>query len=198
MEGGIGRGVLGGDTGRRVRAGGAPPPRAGVCLRPSHRAGTAGVHRAGVFPMKRNRGAALVEFALTALILYLLVAGGVELGHMIYVSQVLQDAARLAARELSVTPIDATFPLDQALADDSVRKAVYDSSLLVIQIPTNCGSSGQSGPSPNDFDTFWSWLPPVNRVLRPIFITETVDLGEGPTRLLRYPGAVLKVSPPVP
>jgi hypothetical protein len=58
-----------------------------------------------------------VEFALTALILYLLVAGGVELGRMIYISQVLQDAARGAARELSVTPIPVDRPTVGAMGD---------------------------------------------------------------------------------
>jgi Flp pilus assembly protein TadG len=55
--------------------------------------------------MTSKRGAALVEFALMAL--YILVFGGIELGRMIFISQVLQDAARIAARELSVTPLTA-------------------------------------------------------------------------------------------
>jgi len=167
--------------------------------------------------MKRGtgsrRGAALVEFALTALVVYLLVAGGVELGRMIFISQVLQDAARLAARELSVTPIPAiTNPEDpmtvhpttfeEALkfqdANDphqvDVPRQVWDPNRLVIDLSCN--------PTADQLADYLKNLPIVNRALWTVYITETTNLGDGPRRIMRYPGAILKdnasTSPPDP
>lgn len=130
---------------------------------------------------KRESGAALVEFALLALVLYLLVAGGVELGRMIFLSQVLQDAARLAARELAVTAFDSSVvTFEDALASPLVTGPTWDATLLVVDL----------GCYP-DPDGYFSTLPVVNRALRPAFISETVTIGGSERRLLRYPGALL-------
>ena len=57
-----------------------------------------------------QKGAALVEFALTALLLYLIFAVGIEFGRAIFVAQTIQDAARLAARELALEPASGGGP----------------------------------------------------------------------------------------
>jgi len=147
-----------------------------------------------------------VEFALTVLVVYLLVVGGVELGRQIFVSQVLQDASRIAARELSVTPLPAGCRFEEALIfpnfpgpapancvpDPSstvdVKAQIWDPDKLVIDL--TCG------PSDAQLEAFWAGpeMPIVNRSLRPAFISETV----GARRLLRYPGALLGVTSPPP
>jgi hypothetical protein len=132
-------------------------------------------------------GAALVEFALVSLVAYFLVAGGVEVGRMIFISQALQDAARVAAREMAVTPLPGMDPFETALQ----QSGIFDENVLVID---------SSCPYTDDqFDAYWASLPLVNRMLRPLYVSETVVLdGETtPRRLLHYPGALVKVSTPV-
>jgi hypothetical protein len=137
-------------------------------------------------------GAALVEFALVSLVVYVLVAAGVELGRMIFVSQVLQDAARIAARELAVTPLPATEPFETALEEPAVKARVWNGNLLVVDLTCYADDAA--------LDAYWSSLPVVNRALRPVFITENLDLGIPPAhdirRIMRYPGALLKLSAP--
>jgi hypothetical protein len=147
----------------------------------------AGVRRERVFAMKsRTRGAALVEFAITALVLYLLVAGGIELGRMVFVSQVLQDAARVAARELSVTPLPAGIAFEDALVytdgvSVDVKAQIWDPDLLVVDLDVHEA----------DLETYFASLPLINQALRPAFIAENVTIDGAPRRFLRYPGALL-------
>jgi hypothetical protein len=141
--------------------------------------------------MKRKKGAALIEFALIAMTLYLLLAGGIELGRMIFVSQTLQDAARLAARELAVTPLPADDKFEDALNDGaSVQPNIWNESMLVLDI-SNCLRTDDLQANIDVLP-----LPPVNRALRPLLISESADLGDGngPRRLLRYPGELFRVT----
>jgi TadE-like protein len=156
---------------------------------------------ARVFPMSGKRGAAMVEFALMALALYILIFGGLELGRMIFVAQALQDAARIAARELSVTPLPAGYTFDcqdpnphpntcdspnnYVLGDATVVANIWNPNLLVIDISTCYNTDGK-------LNTYLNSLPLVNRALRPAFISETLNPGQpNERRLLRYPGALL-------
>lgn len=137
---------------------------------------------------QKTRGSALVEFALTALVLYLLLAGGIELGRMVFVSQVLQDAARVAARELSVTPLPAGIGFEDALnfSDGTtidVKAQIWDPDLLVIDLDNIPGSA--------TLDAYFATLPLVNQALRPVFIADNVTIDGAPRHLLRYPGALL-------
>lgn len=134
-----------------------------------------------------EHGAALVEFALVSLVLYVLLAGGIELGRLMFAANAVQDAARLAARELAVAPLRAEVTFDYALscspADDpgclvDVRRRVFDPACLVIDVTDPAVSS--------DPEAFFASLPVVNRALRGLMITEP----ERPT-LLRYPGALM-------
>lgn len=125
---------------------------------------------------RHRRGAALLEFALTAFTLYLLVAGGIELGRTIFVSQVLQDAARVAAREFSVTPLPANSSFEDALTHPLVLEQIWDEDRLVIDLD-----------EVPDVEEYIASLPLVNQALIPLFIRDTA----GEKRFLRYPGALL-------
>jgi len=134
-----------------------------------------------------ERGAALVEFALTSFVLYLLLAGSVEFGRMMIAANALQDVARMTARELSVAPVGAGVTFDYALSCDpaadpacqvDLRRRVYDPACLVVDLSDPAVSA--------DPDGYFAAMPVVNRTMRTLMITEP----ERPN-LLRYPGALL-------
>ncbi len=134
-----------------------------------------------------RRGQSLVEFALVALVLYLLVAAGIELGHAMFGGQTIQAAADLAARELARTPLSVKYtslygsgPSDTtaALNDATVRQRIFDERLLVIDLDQN----------PDDPSTIVASFPIVNQQLFPLMIFDNLSLGR---RLLRYPGALV-------
>lgn len=135
-----------------------------------------------------QRGAALVEFTLISLVLYLLLAGTVEFGRLMFAANALQDVARLAARELSVAPVGANVTFDYALSCDStadpatclvdLRRRIFDPACLVVDL-----SDPAVAPDP---DGYFAALPVVNRALRTLLIAEPSRPG-----LLRYPGALL-------
>lgn len=132
---------------------------------------------------RREAGAILLEFALVLLVLYVTLFGALELGRAIFGGQLVQDAARVAARELALVPLppDATF--EEALLDPRVKSQVYDSDYLVIDLDA----------VPGDLDDFFATLPVVNQMLRPLMIVDAYadDGGGAGRRLLRYPGALL-------
>jgi hypothetical protein len=126
---------------------------------------------------ENNRGAVLVEFALVALVLYFLTAGIITFGHAIFCAQVIQDSARLAAREIALIPLPADMTFEQALVDPNVKARIFDEDLLVIDIDNLGGLT---------LEEYFATLPVVNQALRPVMISEEVD-GQ---RFLRYPGAL--------
>lgn len=129
--------------------------------------------------LENERGGVLVEFALIAFVFYLLAALVIEMGRMIFVGQTVQEAARVAARELSVTPLPAAMTFDEALQAPQVVTRLFDPGFLVIDLG--------AFPADEDLQAFFDALPVVNQMLRPLMIVE--HLGE--TTLLRYPGALL-------
>lgn len=143
---------------------------------------------------RRESGAVLVEFALVALVFYLLLAGIAELGRMILTAQMAQNAARVAARELALAPLPALVTFEEALQDPVVRATIYDPQFLVIDLdllpqvdPNDPNSSSVS------LDDFFATLPLVNQALRPAMVFDDVSIGGGPQRrLLRMPGALLQ------
>jgi hypothetical protein len=134
-----------------------------------------------------ERGAALVEFALVSLVFYLLLAGAIEFGRLMFDANALQDVARLAARELALAPVRADATFDYALACDAgtdanclvdLKARVFDPACLVVD---------RSDPAVSiEPDGYFAAMPVVNRALRTLMITE-------PSRpnLLRYAGALL-------
>lgn len=131
----------------------------------------------------------LVEFAFIALAFYLLLAGTLEVGRMVFALQTLQSAARVGARDLAQVELPAAFTFEQALADARVRSTVYDPSKLVLDV---------DGLSDESYRQLIDNLPTVNRMLVPLMIRERMDLGSGPRDYFRYPGAVMRVASPGP
>lgn len=138
--------------------------------------------------MRRDeRGAALVEFALVSLVLYMLLAAGIEFGRMMFAANVVQDAARLAARELAVAPLRADVTFEYALTCDpgadaaclaDLRRRVFDPACLVVDMNDPAVAA--------DPEAYFASMPVVNRTLRSLFISEPER-----SNLLRYPGALL-------
>lgn len=144
---------------------------------------------AGIVHDSSKRGGVLVEFAFIALAFYLLLAGTLEVGRMVFALQTLQGAARVGARELAQVELPAAFTFEQALADARVRTNVYDAGKLVIDVQDMTDGAYQQ---------LIDNLPSVNRMLVPLMIRERMDLGGGPRDYLRYPGAVMRVVNPGP
>ncbi|HUG94004.1 MAG TPA: TadE/TadG family type IV pilus assembly protein, partial [Planctomycetaceae bacterium] len=143
-----------------------------------------------------RRGSVLVEFALVALVLYLLLAAIITFGHLLYAAQGLQQAADVAARELSRTPLPPDATLEQALADPAVQQRVFSEDFLVVDLDGDPGLQAFGG----DLLAFVQTWPAVNQQLFPLMIVDLPDFdGDGTpdVRLLRYPGALLS-SPDTP
>jgi hypothetical protein len=131
-----------------------------------------------------RRGSVLVEFALVALVLYLLLAAIITFGFMLYAAQGVQQAVDLAAREISRTPLSPTITFEEALVDPSVKESVYSEDYLAIDVTPWKQNPGQ--------DTLFNYLdglnlPSVNKLLVPLMIMSDVN----GTNLLRYPGALV-------
>lgn len=125
-----------------------------------------------------ERGAVMVEFAVVALALYFLIAALLSFGTMIQAGQVAQDVARLAARELALTPLPATATFEQAL--DATSDTIFDPNQLVVDLDAVTAAG-------LGLDEYFATLPLVNRALRPVFVFDQV----AGVRVLRFPGAVL-------
>jgi hypothetical protein len=137
----------------------------------------------------RRSGAALVEFALIALVLYLLLAVTIEMGRSLYSAQLVQQAADVAAREISRTPLPPNVTLEQMLYDRTlpsnarVLRDIYNEDYLVVDLDKQL-TPGQA------FLDFFADKPIVNRQLFSLMIYEEVN----GRRLLRYPGALFNSS----
>lgn len=139
----------------------------------------------------------LVEFALITFAFYLLFAGTFEMGRMVFSGQILQNAARVGARELALIPLPATYTFDKALGvnppylllsspdqanADAVRASVYDITLLAVNVSSFADDAS--------FQSFVATWPPLNRMLLPLMIREEI----GGATILRYPGALVDVT----
>lgn len=127
-------------------------------------------------PLRDERGGVLIEFALIALVLYLLLAFTLDFGRLFFTAQAVQAAARVAARELALVPLPATTTFTAALQDPVVLANIYDPGKLVIPVTDDAA-----------FQLALASLPVVNKALVPLMIHETI----GGTEYLRYPGALL-------
>ena len=129
--------------------------------------------------LRRQRGAILVEFAFIAFLMYLMIAIVLDFGRLFFSAQAAQDAARTAARELSVIPLPPDMTLTQALADPRVRTRIYQREHLVIDL--------DNIPGGLPLQAFLDSLPVLNQALRPLMIFDH----SGGRRLLRYPGTLV-------
>jgi hypothetical protein len=130
----------------------------------------------------------LVEFALIALVLYLILAATLEFGRALFGAQVLQQAADVLAREISRTPglpvagtlTDYNDPnnLNAALNNPSVKAGIFDEHYLMVRL-SDVYENNQRAVD------YFADKPIVNRLLLPLMF---VDSDNG---FLRYPGALV-------
>jgi hypothetical protein len=85
-------------------------------------------------PVRGQRGQSLVEFALSSVILLLLVGGLVDLGRAIYITEILSSAAREGARHAAW--YDAPH-LNSPYLDDAQIKAEVDLQLTAASLPAS-------------------------------------------------------------
>ncbi len=133
-----------------------------------------------------RRGQALVEFAVVALMMYLLLAAILTFGHALYVAQGLQTAADLAAREISRTPLAADDSFEDVLAAGDLDD-IYNDDFLVFDLDTLGGQ--------NFFADIVPTWPAVNQQLAMLMIVDRPDFnGDGTVdrQFIRYPGALLE------
>jgi len=133
--------------------------------------------------MRKSRcprtGSVLVEFAIIALVLYLLLAAIIEFGRMGYGAQTVQQAADTGARELARIPLPPQTTFAEALADPQVRSRVYDPRYLVVS-----RADVDAAPTNGSLTTYMADKPVLNRLLSGLFI---FDLERD---VWRYPGAL--------
>ena len=89
-----------------------------------------------------RRGSVLVEFALVAFILYLLMVVVLDLGRGSLATQTLQSASDLMARELAGAPLRGELTFQEALDSAYVKDRVYDEDHLVIELGPVCAALG--------------------------------------------------------
>jgi Flp pilus assembly protein TadG len=95
-----------------------------------------------------QRGQSLVEFALSSVVLLLLVGGLVDIGRAIYVSEALSNAAREGARR--GVWFDASNRTNRYLYDGAI-KAEVDKELAAISLgPSILKNSSTTCPTPSD------------------------------------------------
>ena len=99
-----------------------------------------------------QRGQSMVEFALSSVVLLLLVGGLVDIGRAIYVSEALSNAAREGARHGAW--FDAPHQSHPWLNDAEI-KSVVDAELGTISIPpSTLKSNGSTCPAPTDGNAY--------------------------------------------
>jgi|TARA_B100001750_G_scaffold160765_1_gene129660 hypothetical protein len=123
----------------------------------------------------KRRGQSLVEFALVALVVYMLLAALLTFGHMLFVAQGTQQVADLMAHEISRIPLPADDTFEDTLDNGSIDD-IFQKRYLVIDFPPG-----------TTFEDLAANLPIVNQQLLPLMVVDEID----GNRVLRYPGAVI-------
>src|ERR1041385_6642454 len=121
------------------------------------------------------------------MVLYLMLAGTIEFGRLMFDANALQDVARVAARELALAPIRANATFEYALTCDAasdanclvdLRARVFDPACLVVDLNDPAVAL--------DPDVYFAAMPVVNRAMRTLMITEPAR-----PNILRYAGALM-------
>jgi len=108
-------------------------------------------------------GQSLVEFALSSVVLLLLVGGIVDIGRSVFVSEALSNAAREGARHGVWFNAPA---LSHPYLDDAQIKAAVDADLAADSIPASVlKNPGNTCPSPSDGNSFHN--PPYTNLAYP-------------------------------
>ena len=148
--------------------------------------------------LRRVRGAVLAEFAILSIVLWLLLAGILEIGRALTVQQLLQHNARTLARAMARLPVGPELTFQAAVGSPAFQDTVLDTRFLVIDsaLLARCGYAdfGQPGHEAG-LDALFDRLPFGNQHLRPLMIADR----RGDQRMLRYPGTLLiRATPPSP
>lgn len=128
----------------------------------------------------------MVELALIAFLGYFFIAFLLTFGQYFYSGQIVQQAADLAARELSRTPLPANATFNDLISDpmSPFSQEIYSEDFLVIDVSAWVGS----GMTILEYlDTLSPPMPIVNKALVPLMYVERI----GGTTYLRYPGALI-------
>jgi Flp pilus assembly protein TadG len=112
----------------------------------------------------------MVEFALSSVVLILLVGGIVDIGRALYVAEALSSAAREGARHGAWfdTPMRG-----HPYLDDAEIKAAVDSELAAVSLPASVlkNSGGTTCPAPTDGNAFHN--PPYANAAFPSTANQT-------------------------
>ncbi|HET6310426.1 MAG TPA: TadE/TadG family type IV pilus assembly protein [Candidatus Nitrosotalea sp.] len=101
-----------------------------------------------------QRGQSLVEFALSSVVLLLLVGGLVDIGRAIYVGEALSNATREGARQ--GVRFDTPNRSHPYLSNAEI-KSVVDAELAAISIPASVlKNPGSTCPTPSDGNGFYN------------------------------------------
>ena len=102
--------------------------------------------------MNSQFGQSMVEFALSSVVLLLLVGGLVDIGRAIYVSEALSNAAREGARHGAWFRAPS---LGHPYLDDAQIKAAVDGELATVSLPASTlKNPGTTCPNPTDGNAF--------------------------------------------
>ena len=134
--------------------------------------------RSSTQPARRRKGSAVAEFAVVLLPLYLLVAGILTFGQLLWVGQNLQQVVDVGAQEIARMPFRPTVDFGTVRQSDVFKQQIYDEQFLVIQ-PAAVGNLSLSQYADSN-------LPLINRLLVPMMIYDTDQ------NVYRYPGALVK------
>ncbi len=80
-----------------------------------------------------RRGQSLVEFAVVALVLYMILAAILTFGHAIYAAQGLQTAADLAAKEDTHAPLPTDDSIESAASSQGNATASYVTTMVAAK-----------------------------------------------------------------
>jgi hypothetical protein len=145
--------------------------------------------------MVRQKGAVLIEFLIVAVILLIIIFGGIEYGRLMYVREFAGEGARVAAREAATKPGALVLPATNAAL--WVDPGVFNENFTCIDLnnlrfPSGAPLVDQDGDGDVDVDDQFAVLPAVHRTLRSTMIRETRDVAGVPRTLLRFRGVLLR------
>ena len=129
-----------------------------------------------------RRGQVLLEFAVVAFLMTLLLGAMLAFGFLFYSANIVQQAADVGAQELARHPFNPTGTFTEGL-DDS---GLFDEKFLYCQIGGLGEEDLPDGYNPNDYYELQDQMPLINRLLFPLYIYDR-DLNA-----IRYPGTVVE------
>jgi len=114
--------------------------------------------------LRRRRGAAVVEFAVVAPLIFLLLFGMIEFGRMLMVQQIMTNASREGARRAIIE--SSTVPEVTAVITDYLQTNSVSGAALTIE-PTDLTTVGAGDPVTVMVSVQYdqvSWLPTSQRL----------------------------------